>query len=184
MKKIIFILLFVPIFAFAKKWETLEGCRLKKNSFNDGDSFHVTHKGKEYIFRLYFVDTPETDNKYPKRVKDQSKYWNISEKKTVSLGKNAKKFTKDILDKKFTVFTCWKDAKGSSKNPRYFAFVKTNSGNDLAVLLVSNGLARIYGMRENHPKGFNSSKLLKEFYKLEKAAKKNKLGGWAVSCKQ
>jgi len=59
MKRIFIILFFVPVFVFAKKWETLVDCKLKNNSFNDGDSFHVSHKGKEYIFRLYFVDTPE-----------------------------------------------------------------------------------------------------------------------------
>ena len=43
------------------KWEVLEGCRLATNSVMDGDSFKVTHKGRGYIFRLYFVDAPEID---------------------------------------------------------------------------------------------------------------------------
>src|SRR5262245_9300497 len=43
------------------KWVTLTGCRLLTNQFVDGDSFHVTHKGNKYIFRLYFVDSPESD---------------------------------------------------------------------------------------------------------------------------
>ena len=181
MKIKLFILLslfIIPVLVFAKKWETLENCKLKNNSFNDGDSFHVSHKGKEYIFRLYFVDTPETDNQYPKRVKEQSKYWKISKKETIKLGKKAKKITKNLLNKKFTVFTCWKDARGSSKKSRYFAFVKTSSGDDLAELLVSNGMVRIYGMWANHPKGLNSTKFKKNLEKIEKIAKKNKLGGW------
>jgi len=181
MKIKLFILLsffIIPVLVFAKKWETLEDCKLKNNSFNDGDSFHVSHKGKEYIFRLYFVDTPETDSQYPKRVKEQSKYWKISKKETIKLGKKAKKITKKLLDKKFTVFTCWKDARGSSKKSRYFAFVKTSSDDDLAELLVSNGVVRIYGMWANHPKGFNSKKMKENLKKLEKNAKKNKIGGW------
>ena len=48
---------------------TLDNCVLVMNRFSDGDSFHVSAKGKEYIFRLYFVDAPETDAEYPKRVK-------------------------------------------------------------------------------------------------------------------
>ena len=176
--KFIIFFLIIPFFVFAKKWEILENCKLKNNSYNDGDSFHVSHKSKEYIFRLYFVDTPETSNQYPKRVKDQSKYWKISGKNTISIGKKAKKYTKNILNKKFTVFTKKEDARGSSKKPRYFAFVKTNSGDDLSELLVSNGLARIYGMWADHPKGFNGSKIKKRLEKLEKSAKKNKLGGW------
>jgi len=178
MKNFFFILFFVPVCVFAKKWESLEECNLKKNPFNDGDSFHVSHKGKEYIFRLYFVDTPECDNNYPKRIKEQSKYWKISKKETIKLGKNAKKFTKKMLDKKFTVVTCWEDARGSSKKQRFFAFVKTSSGNDLAELLVSNGVARIYGMWADHPTGFNSKKLKENLKKIEKNAKKSEIGGW------
>ena len=32
-----------------------------ENPANDGDSFHVRAKEKEFIFRLYFVDTPEVE---------------------------------------------------------------------------------------------------------------------------
>ncbi len=42
-------------------WITLENCRLVPNPANDGDNFHASVNGKEYIFRLYFVDAPETD---------------------------------------------------------------------------------------------------------------------------
>ena len=162
----------------AKKWETLANCKLTHNSYYDGDSFHVSHKGKEYIFRLYFVDTPETSLKYKSRVKDQAKYWKSSVNATVKIGKKAKKFSADLLKKKFTVFTKWDDAKGSSKKPRYFAFVKTKSGNDLAESLISNGLARIYGMRVNHPEGDKAKEISKKLMKLEDTAKSKKLGGW------
>jgi len=162
----------------AKKWETLDKCKLIPNYYNDGDSFHVSFKGKEYIFRLYFVDTPETGLKYKNRVKDQAKYWKISLKETVKIGKKAKKFTANALKRKFTVYTKWDDAKGSSKKPRYFAFVKTASGDDLAGLLVSNGLARIYGMRVNHPNGDSIKTISKRLKKTEKNARNKKLGGW------
>lgn len=50
-------------------WQKLEGCQLIQNEWNDGDSFHVrTAEGTEFIFRLYFVDTPETDSRFPDRV--------------------------------------------------------------------------------------------------------------------
>ena len=82
------------------------------------------------------------------------------------------------MKRKFTVFTKWDDAKGSSKKPRFFAFVKTASGDDLAGLLVSNGLARIYGMRVNHPKGNKANNISKQLKKMEKNAESKKLGGW------
>ena len=178
MKILIMVFLLIPTAAFAGKWETLQKCKFLANPYNDGDSFHVSHKGKEYIFRLYFVDTPETSLKYKNRVKEQAKYWKISLKATIKIGKKAKKFTAKKLNSKFTVYTKWDDAKGSSKMPRYFAFVKTSSGDDLASLLVSNGLARIYGMPAGQPKGDSANTISKKLKKLEKKAKNKKLGGW------
>ena len=49
-------------------WVTLENCQLVSNPSNDGDSFHVRADNKEYIFRLYFVDAPETDAASPARL--------------------------------------------------------------------------------------------------------------------
>ncbi len=177
-RKILLLFCIFSFFAAAEKWTVLEKCKLKPNYYNDGDSFHVIHKGKEYIFRLYFVDTPETSAKHKSRVKDQAKYWKISLKETLRLGQKAKKFTAKALKGKFTVYTKFDDAKGSSKLPRYFAFVKTSSGKDLAELLVSNGLARIYGMRASHPKGDRASAISKKLKKCENIAKKKKIGGW------
>ena len=45
----------------SKDWIVLENCRLITNPANDGDSFHVSAGEKEYLFRLYFVDAPETE---------------------------------------------------------------------------------------------------------------------------
>jgi len=176
--KILILILMIPMAVLAEKWKTLDKCTLKSNSYNDGDSFHISYKGKEYIFRLYFVDTPETNLKYKARVKEQAKYWKISTKAAIKIGKKAKKFSTDNLKGKFTVFTKWDDAKGSSKIPRYFAFINTASGKDLAELLVSNGLARIYGMRVNHPEGNKAYVISKQLKKLESRAKSKKLGGW------
>ncbi|MCK5853223.1 thermonuclease family protein [bacterium] len=172
--RLLILILIIPLAVLAEKWETLDKCKLITNSYNDGDSFHISYKGKEYIFRLYFVDTPETNLKYKNRVKEQAKYWKISTKSAIRIGKKAKKFSDDNLKGKITVFTKWDDAKGSSKIPRYFAFVNTASGNDLAELLVSNGLARIYGMRVNHPEGKKANVISKRLKKLESDAKRKK----------
>ena len=47
--------------AFGDEWVTLKNCRLLENQSNDGDSFHVKADGEEYLFRLYHVDTPESE---------------------------------------------------------------------------------------------------------------------------
>jgi len=49
-----------------EQWVTYKGCRYLPNAANDGDSFHVRRRrGGKYIFRLYFVDAPETDIQHP-----------------------------------------------------------------------------------------------------------------------
>ena len=49
----------------AGDWTIYEHCRLITNPSNDGDSFHVRVGRNHYIFRLYFVDAPETDTSFP-----------------------------------------------------------------------------------------------------------------------
>src|SRR5207253_784664 len=56
-------------------WVALHGCHFLRKRANDGDSFHVSVSGKEYIFRLYFVDAPETTTEFRDRVEEQAKYF-------------------------------------------------------------------------------------------------------------
>ena len=58
-------------------WEKLDDCQLIANPANDGDSFHVRHRGQEYIFRLYYVDAAETENEFPERVAEQAAYFKL-----------------------------------------------------------------------------------------------------------
>ena len=91
-------------------WKTLHRCTLVEHPGNDGDSFHVRHQGKEYIFRLYYVDSPETSSMFPERIKDQAAYFGITPSRITSLGKEASDFSRAFLADTFTVRTMWKDA--------------------------------------------------------------------------
>ena len=51
------------------KWVALNGCRFAPEEHRDGDSFHIKYGQREFIMRLYFVDTPETDDSFPDRNK-------------------------------------------------------------------------------------------------------------------
>jgi len=156
-------------------WTVLENCRLLKNSANDGDSFHVQHDGKEYIFRLYFVDSAETNNDFPDRVKDQAAYFRLSPSATLRLGNEAAKFSTSLLaSSPFTVLTRWEDARGNSSLPRYYAMVVTPLG-DLDELLSREGLVRQYGMQVD---GNLGSKKSSELRKLEQEAKDQEAGAW------
>ena len=153
----------------------LEGCRLMKSEGNDGDSFYAKHDGKEYIFRLYFVDAAETMMSYPDRVRHQAEYFGLSDSDTIKLGEAAKKFTTSLLASgPFTVTTKWEDAKGNSRLPRHFALVVTDQG-DLDELLVAEGLVRRYGMPIRTSLGQRKQTILK---RLEEEAKQQKAGAW------
>jgi endonuclease YncB( thermonuclease family) len=58
------------------------------------------------------------------------------------------------------------------------AFVFTADGNDLAELLVRNGLARIYGTGTPLPDGRDSRTYLATLRGLEQQAKSAGVGGW------
>jgi hypothetical protein len=88
-----------------KDWVKLEHCHLVPDSANDGDSFHVRANEKEYIFRLYLVDAPETDAADPARLIEQAKHFGISVPQVIELGEAAKLFVRQKLAAPFTVIT-------------------------------------------------------------------------------
>lgn len=106
----------------------LKDCRLIPNPANDGDSFHVSAGAKEYLFRLYFVDAPETDEMIPRRLVEQAKYFAITVPQAIEIGRAAKEFTRQKLFEPFTVFTHMSDAMGQSRLERFYAFVQTKDG--------------------------------------------------------
>ncbi len=171
------ILLLLPSRSTAK-WHRYDDCRLIKQDFNDGDSFHVQCGRRHYIFRLYFVDAPETDLSFPDRVDAQAKHWGLTPKQTLRLGQAATAFTKTFLTKPFTVHTKRMDARGRSDRPRYFGMIETEAG-FLSLALVRHGLARVFGMSTALPDGKESSRHWGHLRSAEKAAKREKRGGWA-----
>src|SRR6266571_7639754 len=88
----------------SKDWIVLENCRLISNPANDGDSFHASSGAREYIFRLYMVDAPETDAMNPARLVEQAKYLAITVPQAIEVGQAAKEFTREKLSEPFTVF--------------------------------------------------------------------------------
>ena len=161
------------------RWVTLNDCCYLPNPANDGDSFHVRVGKKEYIFRLYFVDSPETDASVPERVAEQAKYFAVTTPQTLEIGREAERFTRQQLARPFTVRTCKQDARGRSRLKRYFAFVQTESA-DLGEQLVANGLARVYGAASEAPDMNTPEVEWRKLEQLERKAKEQKIGGWGI----
>ncbi len=158
----------------------LENCRLIPNESNDGDSFHVSAGGKESIFRLYFVDTPETEARFPERVAEQGAYFGIKPDQALRVGKIAQSFTRGKLaGKRFTVYTRWQDARGESRLNRYYGIVVVED-KPLSELLVANGLARVFGAPAVLPDGTSAKAFEQRLRKLEEKAKQQHLGAWSI----
>lgn len=156
------------------KWDTLVGCRLVESGGNDGDSFYVRQGNQTFLFRLYGVDTPETRDSYPQRVKAQARHFGITTTQAIKAGVVAEEFTHKMLaGAMFTVGTCWQDAKGDSRLRRYYATVTVN-GHDLSEQLAAAGLARVYGFMPPTP-GFSETKL-KALEQQAKAARRGAYG--------
>src|SRR4051812_43469854 len=156
----------------AKPFERFDGCVVEPDEWTDGDSFRVRlPDGRLETFRLYFVDTTEARSR-SKRSDEQAAYFGISREAAIELGKQAKAFTARALEKPFTIQTRWRPVFGPK---RFYAFVFTADGRDLAELLVSNGLARIYGTRTPTPDGRDSRGYRERLAEFEARAKENGL---------
>ncbi len=163
--------------AKAEAWVTLEGCRLVRSDGNDADSFLVRHEGQEYIFRLYFVDAPETSMQVPHRVSEQAEVFGVSEERVLEAGEEGSRFALRHLSRPFTVRTRWQDARGRSRMPRHFAFVETAEGEDLGELITAAGYARSYGAAAAPP-GKQVNRLRQRYDRLEQRAQRAGVGTW------
>lgn len=162
----------------AGRWEVLENCRLVTNEFVDGDSFHVVHKDRSYIFRLYFVDAPESDPSLSERIEDQANYFGISTGDIPRGGAMASKHVRERLKRApFTVVTRWQNAGGRSQLARFYGIVLTD-GERLEEELVRAGLARIYGLRANWPQGTRATTFINRLKNLELEARMQGRGLW------
>ncbi len=159
----------------ANPFERFDRCVLEPDKWTDGDSFRVRLPGGRLeTFRLYFVDTTESRS-HSKRSDEQAAYFGLTREQAIELGEEAKAFTARALAKPFTIHTRWRPVFGPS---RYYALVFTANGDSLIDLLVTRGLARIYGTRTPLPDGRDSRSYLATLAALETQAKSDGLGGW------
>jgi endonuclease YncB( thermonuclease family) len=163
----------------AREWTVFESCTWIENPANDGDSFHIRHKKKDYLVRLYFVDAPETDNRYPDRIREQADYFSLTPDQALAGGKSAAAFTRDLLkDKTFQVYTQYVDARGGSDQKRYHAMVKVD-GRWLSELLAEAGWVRLHGIGDELPDKVSERRYWTRLRTLEKEAKAKLAGLWA-----
>jgi len=181
------ILTFGAIFpsSYAADLQMFSNARLIKNPANDGDSFVVEANGKSFHLRLYFVDCPETSTSSKsdaQRVREQARYFGLSPAtRIIHFGNEAKTFVEHVLAKPFTVHTAFASALGRSAKGRVYGFITTAERDDLASLLVKNGLARTHGMGRKTPNGIPRNELIERLRDLETSAMLKRIGIWSES---
>lgn len=159
--------------------------KLVNNTANDGDSFLVEAGEKSFRVRLYFVDCPETSassKSDARRVREQTRYFGLSQAtRTIHFGDEAKTFVERILSKPFSVHTAFASALGRSAKGRVYGFITTANGDDLASLLVKNGLARTHGIGRETPNGIPRNEMIARLRDIETSAMLKRTGIWSES---
>ena len=173
--------------------ELLGNCKLITGRNSDGDSFHVKHSKGENQFRLYFVDTPESEYKEygggesnGERLDEQGEYFNgLDRKETTTIGKDAKAFVLNLLKKKpFKVLTKWEDV---VRPGREYCFVIVDwEGQEVYLheLLVAQGLVRVHTRGADLPGGRGWKQQREYLEKWERDVAKAGIGAWGYSSEQ
>ena len=163
-----------------REWIALTDCRYVAAKDNDGDSFLVRCGAKEFIVRLYFVDAPETNLRYPERTREQSEYFGVTLDETMKAGAKARETVQAMLREPFVVETRWANAPSRGSDTRHYALVEVG-GKRLVEVLVSKGLARLKGVFPNLSTGEKAKAYAEKLGRLEREARQKRLGVWASS---
>lgn len=160
----------------AAQWTTIRNARLEEKRFYDGDSFELFTRRSRRVYRLYFVDAPETDASFPDRVREQADYWRISPERVLELGEEARRFTREFLKDGATVYHRREDAGG--RGERTYGMVEAG-GRWLDEALVEAGLARVFGKGVNLPDGTPEDRHWARLRAAERRAREARAGAWA-----
>lgn len=166
-----------------RQWVTLTNCQLVTTHELDADSFRVRSGTNEYNVRLYFVDAPESNLRYPERTREQAEYFGLTIDDTIKAGVAAAEACRKLLEQPFVVKTRWAVAGGRTREPRYYCIVEVG-GTNLAELLVAQGWARTKGVVVTLPTGQKAQDYIETLLTLENKARQTGLGAWANSTKR
>ncbi len=163
----------------------IPGCQIVTTDWSDGDSFPVVAPGGEqFTIRLYGADCFEwhiADDTDARRLRAQRRYFGIQDIQAAKdLGEQGALLTRRLLQAPFTVHTAWADGRGSARYKRYYAFVTTSTGDDLAASLVREGLARAFGVYRQSPTR-SAKETEAHFDDLELTAARRGAGAWALT---
>lgn len=177
---------FTPMAPVPQGWDLLTDCTLIHGKNSDGDSFHVKTPKGDYEFRLYFIDTPESQFKTyrggdsnGKRLDEQGEYFGLSRAQAESLGAQAKSFTLGLLkEQPFKILTKYEGVYGPQR--KYCFVIVTWEGQQVYLheLLVAQGLGRIHTRGANLPGGRSWKVQKARLKEWEQEVREKGVGGW------
>ena len=157
------------------------GCELVESRVNDGSTFRIRHRDREYVFQLYFAEAPETSMSHPDRVREQSRHFNyITERQLLASGREAREFAQELLRKqRFTVFTRWEKV---LQTPRFYGFIHLEAVPEqrrfLSELLAARGFASVNELGRKLPNGVLEGAYRAHLRLLERTARESAVGAW------
>lgn len=169
-------------------WTIYQNCQLVSHNNNDGDSFRIRlPNGSVEVYRLYFVDTPESTfkryrdgNTNAERISQQARYFGgITPEAATAVGQKAKKFTLALLES--TPFTLATKREEVYDSGRYYAHVSLDYEGKtrwLDEILVGKGFVRIITQPADLPDGTKAEAHRTLLRKMEAEAKRNRVGAW------
>ena len=181
---------YTPVGETPDGWDLLTGVSLVPTKSNDGDSFKVKHGNQTTIFRLYYVDTPESElkkyrdgNTNRERVAEQADYFGgLALTQATALGEAAKKFTLDLLNQGgFEVLTKYEGVYGPGRRYAFILVPWEGKRVFLHELLVDQGLARIHTKGTTLPNGRHTKDQKEQLQRREKKAQESARGGWGMA---
>ncbi len=98
-----------------------------------------------------------------------------------ALGERAAERVHAVLSEPFTVYTGFADARGAPQFKRIYGFVETAAGDDLAELLVAEGLARAFGVSRQRSESVSGDEYRSRLADFELQAAKAGAGAWAFT---
>lgn len=175
----------------AAEWFTYDRCKFVGEEDFDGDSFAAKPlTGYTYLFSLYGVDCPVTNNNSETRLAEQVKDFKRDQEEIIEWGEKAAAFTRDFLQKPFRVYTQKIKAGKSSGKSRYYVIIVNQEGKRLDEALLEAGLARVDGLGAewdepmwegefaNFPRRMTARRYLTSLRLLERKAKRDRVGIW------
>jgi endonuclease YncB( thermonuclease family) len=191
---LLLVLFWTPAVFGQRGLKQYDNCRFVETDWCDGDSFRIaTNNGQQMTIRLYGVDCLESrvaDTTDARRLRAQRRYFGISNfggnpessiEAAKKMGGEARTFVMAELERPFTVITAKADARGDARYKRYYGFVITADGNDLAERLVRLGHARAFGVGRSTIDGRSRDEYRDSLEDVELQAIKRGVGVWAAT---